>query len=117
MLRKGVHAAEELVMKTWTHCGRVYEVDKARTCPFCTKFKLIPWHDPLGSQPVEVSNPVFLVKRTNRQTGAQFWGCPKFPKCNWTESIPDKRGTCMFYPGGDPDETDEEDFRDGCPNC
>ena len=104
-------------MKAMTYMGRVYEVDKAKTCPYCTKFKTLPNRDLAGRQVVEVSNPIFMVKRTNSQTGAKFWGCPKFPKCNWTESIPDVGKTPNGYWLQDEYDASDEDFRDGCPNC
>lgn len=73
---------------SWTYAGRVDRVEKRLTCPECTKIvRYIPWHDELGSRPVEVI-PVFLVKRINKKTGDWFFGCPNFPKCKYSKSRP-----------------------------
>ena len=32
---------------------------------------------------------VFLVVRTNRQNRSQFLGCPNWPRCRYTEPIPE----------------------------
>ena len=72
----------------WTHCGKVDNVDDKLTCPHCTKImRYIPWHDSLGSQPVEV-NPVFLIRRVNKRTNDWFFGCPNFPKCKYSKNRP-----------------------------
>lgn len=74
--------------KTWTYGGVVREADGKRTCPNCTKIlRYLPWHDPLGIQPVEVK-PVFLIKRVNQKTGDWFFGCPNFPACKHSENRP-----------------------------
>lgn len=28
-----------------------------------------------------------MVKRTNRKTGDEFWGCPMYPQCDGTRRI------------------------------
>lgn len=28
-----------------------------------------------------------MVKRTNRNTGEEFWGCPMYPQCDGTRPI------------------------------
>jgi hypothetical protein len=74
--------------RAWTHCGTVHTVDGKRVCPDCTKItRCLPWHDPLGAQPVDVE-PVFLVKRINKRTGDWFYGCPNFPRCRHSENRP-----------------------------
>ncbi len=75
-------------MKTWTDCGRVTIVDNKLVCPNCTTIlHYLPWHDPIGEQPVEVI-PVFLIKKINRKTKDWFFGCPNFPKCRYAKSRP-----------------------------
>ena len=74
--------------RAWTYGGRVDLVDGKRCCPECTKIvRYLPWHDPLGAQPVEVK-PVFLVRRVNKRTNDWFFGCPNFPKCKHSENRP-----------------------------
>ncbi len=74
--------------QTWTYGGRVAWVENKVTCPECTKIvRYLPWHDPLGAQPVEVE-PVFLVRRINKRTNDWFFGCPNFPKCKHSKNRP-----------------------------
>jgi ssDNA-binding Zn-finger/Zn-ribbon topoisomerase 1 len=30
-----------------------------------------------------------LVERTNRDTGAPFWGCSQYPQCAYTQPVPE----------------------------
>ena len=47
-----------------------------------------------------------LVERHNKNTGAPFWGCSKFPKCKYTKSIRQLVGDEDLYPDR-PDEDDD----------
>lgn len=56
-----------------------------RYCPYCTVVN----HFARDSTYAGASeNPVYLVKRINKQTNDWFWGCPNFPKCNYSENRP-----------------------------
>ena len=34
-------------------------------------------------------NQALLVRRTNRTTGHDFWGCERWPECGHTEPLPE----------------------------
>jgi ssDNA-binding Zn-finger/Zn-ribbon topoisomerase 1 len=39
----------------------------------------------LGSNYREITNPVFLIVRTNKKTDTKFLGCPNFPNCKHSD--------------------------------
>lgn len=58
---------------------------KKRFCPKCTKIEHFPFDCTYAGK---TSNPIYLVKRTNKDTKDWFWGCPNFPKCKYSENRP-----------------------------
>ena len=51
-------------------------------CPICSKVD--EWQDGC-TVAIESENPVWLIKRNGKY--GEFWGCPNFPKCEFTISI------------------------------
>jgi len=41
-----------------------------------------------GTEGYFAKDPVFLIKRNNRNTNDWFWGCPNFPRCKHSRNRP-----------------------------
>lgn len=63
--------------------GNPYSKDGKMICPNCSKFEghafgVYPDH-------AVITEPVFLVVRTNKATDEKFLGCPNFPHCKHSD--------------------------------
>jgi len=79
-----------LLHRSW---GKV--VPRIRYCQQCTetylvKEKEVPWECFTYSK-----NPVRLIKKEGKY--GEFWGCPNFPKCKYSESVTKKRKVFFDY--------------------
>jgi DNA topoisomerase-1 len=59
-----------------------------RWCKECTKTFSRPHINP-RSKEICTEDPVWLVLREGKY--GKFWGCPNFPKCKYSESVPKKK--------------------------
>jgi ssDNA-binding Zn-finger/Zn-ribbon topoisomerase 1 len=60
-----------------------------RYCPKCTKVKECNDDRSGGFAGVKMSkDPVWLVRKVNRETQHWFYGCPNFPECRHSENRP-----------------------------
>lgn len=57
----------------------------------------------------EIACPVCrqpMVKRRNRTTGAEFYGCSQYPRCTGSREVREAEAWCI----GDVDDNDVEDY-------
>jgi len=68
---------------------------KKRFCPHCTVITNGDWDYGVMGYVKYTDNPIFLIKKTGKF--GEFWGCPNFPKCNYSESVPMNRRYSIDY--------------------
>ncbi len=62
-------------------------------CPRCSKFTGLSgsWYSPK-----KILFPVYCIKRRNKKTGDEFYGCVNFPKCKYSYNEPLRRYISLF---------------------
>ena len=66
-----------------------------RYCPHCTKIINGEWDYGIMGYIKYSENPIWLFKKEGKY--GKFWGCPNFPKCNYSENISDRPKVIIDY--------------------
>lgn len=96
MITKLKKPDEEYTRVRWvTYSGPIW-ANRMRTCPNCSEYTGMEasWLDP-----PKLMKAVYCVKRVNRATLEEFWGCPNFPKCRYSYNKPRPRYVELFPEG------------------
>ena len=75
--------------KCYTYQNELYNPSSLVSLPQEVRMKLQERATVNRYCPVCNPDPPKLIVRTNRQNDSQFLGCPNYPECNHTESIPE----------------------------
>ena len=85
LVRKNRNNDSVILLNSWGFP----DFPRKRWCPKCTK----AWKEVESERPwtqyIISNSPVWLIKKSGKY--GDFWGCPNFPKCDYSESTPKEK--------------------------